>query len=141
MLESLAVGRVSAVPQTCAAVDAFFALEGGHAVGAERDGLAGAHGDAGFLLAGDAELVVEEDDVIGEAGHGLHFAAHQQRVLVRDEQTAVEGNLGPAARGQQRIVERAAGVDGEHGGIAQRHAGLAMGPTERIWLGAGGMWA
>ena len=46
--------------------------------------------------------------MIGEAGHGLDFAAHQQRVLMRDEQAAVEGNLRPAARGEQGIVERAA---------------------------------
>ncbi len=79
----------------------------GSAVFAQRDGLAGAHGDAGLLLAGDAEILVEEDDVIGEAGHGLDFAAHQQRVLLRDQQAAVEGNLRPAAGGEQGIVERA----------------------------------
>ncbi len=58
-------------------------------------------------------LLVEEDDVIGEARHGLHLAAHQQRVLMRDQQSAVEGNLGPAARRQQRIVQRAAVVQGQ----------------------------
>ena len=72
------------------------------------DGLAGTHGDAGFFGAGDAEGGVAEDDVIGEAGHGLHFAAQQQGVLLGDEQAAVEGNLGPAAGGEQGVVERAA---------------------------------
>ena len=57
-------------------------------------------------------------DVIGVAGHGLHFAAHEQRILVRHENPAVERNLGPAARGHERIVQRAAGVEGERGGIA-----------------------
>jgi hypothetical protein len=32
----------------------------------------------------------------------------KQRVLLRDQQTAVEGNLGPAARREQGIVEGAA---------------------------------
>ena len=51
---------------------------------------------------------VAEDNVIGEAGHRLDLAAHQERVLLRDQQTAVEGNLRPAARGQQGVVKRAA---------------------------------
>ena len=118
----LAVGRLAAVPQACAAVDALFALEGGRAVLALRDGLAGAHGDAGLLAAGDAELRVAEDDVIGEAGHGLHLAAHQQRVLLRDQQAAIEGNLRPAARGEQGIVEGAAIGDGQSCGLFQLQA-------------------
>ena len=63
-------------------------------------------------------LAIEKDNVIGEAGHGLHFAAHQQRILLGDENSAVERNLGPAARGHQRIVQRAAGVECERGSIA-----------------------
>ena len=61
--------------------------------------------------------LVEKHDMIGEARHGLHLAAHQQRILMRDEQTAVEGNLRPAARGHQRIVQRAAVVHGQRRGL------------------------
>ena len=85
-----AVRGLAAVPETCAAVGAFFALEGGRAVFAEGDGLAGAHGDARLLIAADAEADVAEDDVIGEAGHGLNLAAKEQCVLMGDEQAAVE---------------------------------------------------
>src|ERR1035437_8021131 len=73
----LAVGGLVAVPQACAAVDALFALEVGRTVLALRNGLAGAHGYACLLSARDAKLRIAEDDVIGEAGHGLDFAAHQ----------------------------------------------------------------
>ena len=118
-------------------MDAFFALEGGRALGAERDGLAGTHADAGFFQARDAALAVEEDDVIGVAGHGLHFAAHQQRVLVGDEETAVEGNLRPAAGAHERVVERAAVVEGERGSFAQVEFGLAGGRDGRNLLGRG----
>jgi len=107
-----AVGWVGAVPQASTAMSTFFALKDGQVIVAERDGLAGAHGDAGFLFAGDAELFVEEDDVIGEAGYGLDFAAHQQCILVRDQQAAIEGNLWPAAGGEQGIVERTAVCEG-----------------------------
>ena len=117
-----AVGGLGAVPQAGAAVCAFFAFEGGQAVVAQGDGLAGTHGDAGFLDAGDAELLVEKDDVIGKAGHGLHLAAHQKRVLVSDQQAAVEGNLRPAARGEQGIVEWAAIRKGYGSGIFQLEA-------------------
>ena len=111
----LAVGRFGAVPHAAAAVDALLAFEDGKIVGAQRDGLAGAHGDAGLFVAGGAEAQVAEDHVIGKAGHGLHFAAHQQGVLMRDQQAAVEGNLGPAARRHQRIMQRAAILEREFG--------------------------
>ena len=94
-------------------MDALFALEGGRAVFAQRDGLARTHGDAGFLLAGDAKLRIAEGDVIGEAGHRLDLAADEERVLLRDEQAAIEWNLRPAARGEQDIVERAPVSDGQ----------------------------
>ena len=88
-------------------MDAFFALKGGRAVFSQRDGLAGTHGDAGLLFAGDAKLRIAEGDVIGESGHGLDLAADEERVLLRDQQAAVEGNLRPAARREQGIMERA----------------------------------
>ena len=50
---------------------------------------------------------VAEDYVIGKAGHGLHFAADEQCVLMRDEETAVVSDLGPAAHGEKSVVERA----------------------------------
>jgi len=65
--------------------------------------------------------------VIGIAGYGLHLAAHQQRILVRNEKTAVERDLRPAARRHERVVQRAAGVEGERGSVAQREAGFAIG--------------
>ena len=49
---------------------------------------------------------VDKDHVIGVAGGGLHLAAHQQRVLVRDQQLAVEGNRRPAAGVHEHIVKR-----------------------------------
>ena len=76
---------VSAIPQTRATMNAFLALERGNAVGALSNGLSGAHGDAGFFSAHGAEFQVAEDDVIGKAGHRLHFAAYEQSVLLGDE--------------------------------------------------------
>ena len=99
-------------------MDALLALEGGQSIGAERDGLAGAHGHASFVFALGANGEVAEVDVIGESGRGLDFAAHQQRVLVGHEQAAVEGDLRPAAGAEQGVVEGAAVLHGELGGGA-----------------------
>ena len=81
-------------------------------------------------------LAIEKDDVIGEAGHGLHLAAHQQRVLVRDQQPAVERNLGPAARRHQRIVQRAAVIESDSGGVAQLRGRLGYGAERANLLAA-----
>lgn len=86
-------------------MDAFFAFEDGHFIGAQGDGLTGAHGDAGVLFAGDAEVQVAEDDVIGKARHGLDLAAHQQSVLMRNKKAAIEFDLRPSARGEQGVVQ------------------------------------
>ncbi len=68
-----------------AAMDALLAFEDGQIVGAERDGLSGAHGDTCLFVAGGAQAKIAKDYVIGKAGHGLHLAAHQQSILLRDE--------------------------------------------------------
>ena len=84
--------------------------------------------------------LVEEDDMVGEAGHGLHLAAHQQRVLLRDQQAAVEGNFGPAAGGEQGVVERAAvGQGSAAASFSLRPSDV--GRSRRICLWAGGMCA
>ena len=44
--------------------------------------------------------------VIGESGGGLHLAAHQQRVLMRDQKAAIVLDCRPAAGGHQLIVKR-----------------------------------
>ena len=49
---------------------------------------------------------IDKDDVIGITGRRLHLSAHQQRVLMRDQQFAVEGNRRPAARVHEHIVKR-----------------------------------
>ena len=95
---------LGAVPKASAAVNAFFALECWEAVGALGDCLAGAHGYTGFLSALFAEGGVSEKYMIRKAGHGLDLATDEERVLLGDEETAVEGNLRPAADGEQGIV-------------------------------------
>jgi len=88
-------------------------------VSGEGEGLSGAHGDAGFLDAGNAELLFEEDDVISESGHCLDFAAHEQRVLLGNEQATVEGNIRPAAGVEHGVVEGTAIFEGDGGGLCQ----------------------
>jgi hypothetical protein len=56
-------------------VNALFALKRGRAVSAKSNGLTGAHGNAGLLHAVNTQARIAEDHVIGEAGHGLNFAA------------------------------------------------------------------
>ena len=87
---------------------ALFAFEDRQPVCTLGDGLSGAHSDAGLFGADGADACVTEGNVVGESGHGLDLAAHEQRVLLRDKQLAVEWNLGPSALGQQRIVQRSA---------------------------------
>ena len=103
-------------------MNALFAFKGRYAVVAQRDGLAGAHGDAGLLHAGNAEPRVAEDDVVGKAGHGLHLAADQQSVLLRDQQAAIEGNLRPAAHREQGIMQRAPIFESHRNGLFQHEA-------------------
>jgi len=105
MLECSPSGDWPQFHRPCAAVNALLALEGGRAVLAQRDRLPRAHRDAGLLVARNAKARIAEDDMIGESGHRLHLAADQQRVLLRDQQAAVEGNLRPAACGEQGVVE------------------------------------
>ena len=87
-------------------MDAFLAVEGGHAALAGSDGLAGAELDADSRAATLAEIRVEEDDVVGVAGRGLHLAAEQQGILMRHEQLAVIGDRRPAAALHERAVQR-----------------------------------
>ena len=86
-------------------MDAFFPVElRRSAAFAGREGLAGTYLDAELRGASRAELRVEGNHVVGVAGRGLHLAAHEQRVLVGDEQPAVEGDVGPAAAVHERVV-------------------------------------
>src|ERR1035438_4132704 len=101
----LTVGRMSAVPQTSPAVYALFTLKRGRAVCTLCDGLTGTHCDTGFLSARPAQILVEKPHMVRKSGHGLDLAAHQECILLRDQQAAVEGNLRPAARCKQCIVE------------------------------------
>jgi len=114
-----AFGGLGAVPEASAAVNALFSLEGGEAVGALGDGLARAHGYAGFLAACGAEFQVAEDYVVGETGHGLDLATDEERILLGDEEAAVEGNLRPATDGEQGIVQGAVFGDGSGGGLVK----------------------
>jgi len=88
-------------------MDAFFALEGGYAIFAWSDGLAGAHRNTGLFAASNAKFCVTEGDVIGESRHGLDLTAHQQSILMRDKKAAIEWNLRPATRREQGVVKRA----------------------------------
>jgi len=49
-----------------------------------------------------AEIGVDEAHAVGETGGRLHFAADQQRVLLRDQQLPIVGNLPPAGTFYQR---------------------------------------
>ncbi len=88
-------------------MNTLLALEGGQGRAAFGDGLAGTHGDASLLSACGTGLEIAKDDVIGKARHGLNLAAHQERILLCDEETAVERNLRPAVDREQDIVKRA----------------------------------
>ena len=105
----IAAGRVvfegsGAVPKTCTAVDAFFAIELRHSRRPRRQCLSGTHLDAHFAGAALAEIRVDEGNVIRKTGRGLDFAAEQQRVLMGDEQLAIVGDGRPAAAVHQRVV-------------------------------------
>ena len=52
--------------------------------------------------------------MVGETEHRLHFAAHQECILLSDQEPSVERNLRPAARCHQYIVKGAALSGGVH---------------------------
>ena len=142
-----AFGGLGAVPEASAAVNAFFALEGWQAVGALGDGLSGAQGYTGFLSAGLADGSVSEEYMIRKTGHGLDFAADEERVLLGDEEAAVEGNLRPATDGEQGIVQGAVFGDGSGGGLVKLRVmpSIPRSPSARdrghpMNLLAGGDW-
>ena len=68
--------------------------------------LAAARLDANPRAAFFAEFGMQENHVVRVAVRRLHLAAHEQRVLMRHEQLAVERNRGPAGLVHQRAVER-----------------------------------
>ena len=102
---------MGAVPEARAAVHALLALEGDRSLRALGDGLPGAHRDAGWFSPQVLHIpAIAEDDVVTEASHRLHLAAHQQRVLLRDQKPSVRLNLRPTARRQQRVMQWAFAV-------------------------------
>src|SRR5690348_17915315 len=102
---SLALGRcLAAIPDTAAAVDAFLALEHRNVFGTKRESLAGTHRDARLVLAMNAKSGIAKGYVICESRHGLHLAAHQQGVLMRDQQLPVKSDRGPATGGHQCVM-------------------------------------
>ena len=76
---------LTAIPQAGTAVHAFLTVESRYAFWTRRDGLARASLNAHALTALAANSWKQEDHVIGITGRGLHLAADQQRILVRDE--------------------------------------------------------
>src|ERR1035438_3949127 len=95
---------IVAVPQTRAAVYALLAVEQRHAVRTARDRLSRADLDAQLRRAPPAKSRVGKADVIAVSGRRLHFSADQQRVLMRHQQLAVEGNRRPTAVIHQRVM-------------------------------------
>src|SRR6516162_10204947 len=84
------------VPQTRSAVDTLFTIEGGQIVVASRDGLSRAHFDTQLRFTFLTEFRTTKDHVIGVSRRCLHATAHQQRILMRDQQFPVERSLWPA---------------------------------------------
>jgi hypothetical protein len=108
----LAASFSEAIPQAGAAEDAFFAIEIWDAIFTARDGLARTHFDAQFRFAVEAELRPNENYVIGISGLRLNAAAHEQSILLRDQQFSVERNFGPATAGHDLVVKGNAAGDG-----------------------------
>ena len=94
-----------AVPQTRSAVHTLLAIERGQVIVASRDGLSRAHFDAQFRFAFATEFGANKDHVIGISGWCLHATAHQQCILMGDQQLAVERNLWPAIGIHDAVVE------------------------------------
>ncbi len=92
-------------------MDALFAVEDRNSGVARGDGLPGTHLDAHLADAALAEVRIDEPYVVGEAGGRLHFAAHEQGVLVRDQQLA--------------IVRDGRPTDAVHQGVVAAHAASA----------------
>src|ERR1039458_4096026 len=78
--------RRHAVPYTRAAVHALLAVEERDAVRTGRNRLPRTHLDAHLRGAALAEPGKRKAHMVGTAAGPLHFAASQQRVLVRDQQ-------------------------------------------------------
>src|ERR1017187_3696553 len=95
---------------TRAAVHALLAVEQRDAVRTRRDRLPRAHFDAHLDRAALAEIRIDEAYVVGIAAGRLHLAAHQQGVLVGDQQLAVVWNGGPSAPLHQSAVAGDAAV-------------------------------
>src|ERR1035438_360788 len=97
--------NLRAVPQTCAAVDTLLAVEHRQTVAIRCDRLPRTHLDADALLAFAANLRVAKAYMIPKSSRSLHLAAHQQRILQRDQQLPVVRNIGPAAASHHCVVQ------------------------------------
>ena len=93
-----------AIPDARAAVNAFLAVENRDAARAGRDGLTGTDLDANLRAATSRKDSGRETRCGRRNRRGLNFAAHQQRVLMRDEEFAVERDRGPADPVHERVV-------------------------------------
>src|SRR6266702_1387810 len=78
-------------------MNTLFAIEQRHSGFTLRNGLPRAHRNTGSFLALFTQLRIAENNMIRKAWGRLHFSAHQQRVLMRNQQLAVVFNLWPAA--------------------------------------------
>ena len=95
----------AAIPQARAAKHACLSIEGGHAAFASRDGLATTHFHAQFGFAALAVFGMKEHHVVRVTRRGLDTASHKERILMRDQQFAIERNLRPAAAVHDAVVE------------------------------------
>ena len=77
-------------------MNAFFTVKRRRASGAGRDGLATTNFDTNLCATLLTKFGVEKYNMIRVASRRLYFAAHQQCILMRDEEFAVEWNRRPA---------------------------------------------
>lgn len=94
--------RRGTIPNASAAVNAFLAVKDREAIRTGCDRLAATDFDANLRAAAFTKVRIKEHDMVGVTGRGLYLAAHQQRVLMRDEQFAVVGNRRLAPTGSSR---------------------------------------
>ena len=107
MLPCSPVERLRAVPEAGAAVDALLAVEGGGPPPPPARWPAPSRSRCRCASRSPRTRPgCRNDDVVGVAGGRLHLAAHEQRVLVGDEELPVVLDLGPAGRLHERVGER-----------------------------------
>ena len=101
----MTLARLCAIPKTSTTVDAFFSVKFRNSAALSlRDRLRGTDLDTEFVSSFLTGFRSYKRHMISVTGRGLDFSAPEKRILMRDQEFAVQRDLRPADAVHEKIV-------------------------------------